>query len=212
MRLLPLVLLSLLAACAIFPPSAPDFSSIGKIYDSSGRYGTASVVGFFTDGFLVLTCYHVVRIESSETPVPLATGLTLVLGGRSILDGTVVWFDQEADTALVFFETDLRPDLLELTAEDPEPYTRGYAAGYPLGMDSLVVGDVLFQTSPDRITHLTGPGASGGPVFDENGKVCGIVYSIRWPLVRSGFGGKAMFGWITRISPLDSVIEHLRTL
>lgn len=210
MRLLSLVLLSLLAACAIFPTSVPDFSSIGKIYNYEGRYGTASVVGFSTDGFLVLTCYHVVRIESSETPVPLATGLTLVLGERSIVDGTVVWFDPEDDTALVFFETDLRPALLELTTEDPEPYTRGYAAGYPMGVGSLVVGDVLFQTSPSRIAHLTGPGASGGPVFDENGKVCGIVYSIRWPLVRGG--GRAMFGWITRISPLDSVIEHLRTL
>ncbi len=211
MRLLPLVLISLLAACAIFPTSVPDFSSIGKIYNSRGHHGTASVVGFFTDGFLVLTCYHVVRIRSSELPVPLATGLILMLGDRSIFDGTVVWFDQKADTALVFFETDLRPALLELTTSDPEPYTRGYAAGYPLGRDSLVVGDVLFQAAPNRISHLTGPGASGGPVFDENGKVCGIVSSSFCPGIRGG-RGNSMFGWITNISLLDSVIDHLRTM
>ncbi len=188
------LLLLLLMSC-----SAPDFSRVGQLYRSDGGYGTAFPVAHAADGFYVLTCWHVVKDDDPNS-------FTLFLGGKSYFDGLLTWEDEDSDTALVGFVTEDRPEVYEI-GPVPVPYSRGYAAGYPLGMSSLIVGDVMFQGGR-IINHLTGPGGSGGPVFDQSGRVCGIVSMIRTPKVRP-WNGHAMMGWITQMSLLGSVSQKL---
>jgi len=202
MRYISLVLLLALFSCAAVPV-VPDFSNVGQLYRSDGGYGSASPVAYGADGFYVLTCWHVIQGLDGE-------GFVLHMNGLSYYGGMVVWTDEDSDTALVGFVTEDRPKLYEFAEELPRPYSRGYAAGYPLGVSALIVGDVLFQAH-NLINHLTGPGGSGGPVFDEHGKIVGIVSRIRTPGVRP-FGGAAMLGWITEMSKLGSAIEKVREL
>ena len=202
MRYIPALFILSVVALVLSIPTHPNFAMVGQLHRIDGGYGSATPVKFSVDGFLVLTCEHVVSGLEADDP------FTLTLNGVEYTDGMVVWSDVAADTALVRFVSTDRPALAVLTTMDPRPYSRGYAAGFPLGVDELVVGDVLFQISPSIISHLTGPGGSGGPVFDEFGRVCGIVSMIRTPQVSPY--GRAYLGWITTISLLDSVIEELR--
>jgi len=205
MRFLSTLLLLTLFSCAAVPV-VPDFDRVGQLYREDGGYGSAAVVAHAADGFYVLTCWHVIQgLEESE-------GFVLHLSnGMSYHEGVVVWTDEDSDTALVGFHSEDRPPVYEFAEELPRPYSRGYVAGFPLGVAEMVVGDVLFQKTPGIVNHLTGPGGSGGPVFDEHGKIVGIVSRIRTPGVRP-FGGAAMLGWITQLSKLGSVIQKISEL
>ena len=193
-----LLILLLLASCSVAPT---NYSNIGQLYSADGAYGTAFPVAYAADGFYVLTCQHVVR--------GLDVGFTFHVDGMSYYDGMVVWVDEEADTALVGFTSPARPDLYVLTAEEPQKYSRGIAAGYPLGVKFLVAGPVMFQGG-GVINHVSGPGGSGGPVFNEQGRVCGIISRYRAPNTR--FTDVVMFGWIVRMSHLGTVIKKIDDL
>lgn len=196
-----ILLTLLLASCSSFPVM-PDFDRVGQLYRTDGGYGTAIPVAYAGDGFYVLTCQHVVR--------GYGEGFVLHLDGMSYYGGVVTWVDKRTDTALVGFTTEDRPKVYEFALQPPRRYSRGYAAGYPLGVSALVVGDVLFQGGL-MINHLTGPGGSGGPVFSEDGLVVGIVAGGKMPNTRPQ-RGIAAFGWITQMSDLSEATKKIAEL
>ena len=204
MKFLALTLLLALASCASVLP-APDYRNVAKLWRADGGYGTAFPVAYAADGFYALTCWHVVNGADED--------MSLDLDGIMYTGGVVIWTDEDADVALVGFKTTDRPWLYQLALVQPEAYTAGTVAGYPLGIEFLHVSPVLFQSSRNIVHGLTGPGGSGGPVFDQSGKVVGIVSRIRTPQVQTGFGaGRTLMGWIVEMRLLDTAREKLAEL
>ncbi len=198
-RLISILFLASLAVFMNLPGPVPDFSTIWRIESSTG-YGTAFPVKHMEDGFLVLTCAHVVHGNSSFR---LRTRTGFYLGGRT------VWTDSSADTALVRFKSEYRPALLRLSSMSPRPLSEGLVAGYPLGSELLHVSKVLFQLAPPRIDGLVAPGSSGSPVFCESGRVVGIIRGGELPR-NIPPGGRVAMSWITYIANLRTVIANQR--
>ncbi len=95
----------------------------------------------------------------------------------------VSWVSQHYDVALL--ETDIMAESAELSCRLPAQDERVMAAGHPRGLEWLhMFGHVAKQTTMDIekmgwgsvmvLDIAIGPGMSGGPLFDDRGKVVGI--------------------------------------
>lgn len=136
------------------------------------RTPEASGTGFaLGDRRTVVTAYHVVRSSPESIRVD-QTGSSAV---------RLVGFDEAADVALLELSRPIS-GALALRPTTPQPGTRVYAIGTPLGyLESTIsegivsgvrrVGDVALIQITAPVSH----GSSGGPVLDEEGRVVGVV-------------------------------------
>lgn len=207
-----LLLTAILAASSCAPPASPPpifqltplhVSTVGRIEAVSGGQGTAFPVAHTEDGFLALTCQHVVDGKHR---------FTLRMPGRKPFSGGAIhWADEAADVALVRFVTPRRPRMLTLARIASRPFSRGWCAGFPMGVKKLHVTPVLFQIAPERIDGLTAPGSSGGPVMNDRGEVVGLLMDVHRPRldICCGHDGRANFSWVCRMASLGTVLEQL---
>lgn len=144
---------------------------------ADGSFGSGFVVG---DGSLIATAHHVVAGAES---VWIKT-----VDGTEIEARRVAW-DRKADAALLQLEQPLEVTPLPLSPDEPEVGDPLFAIGHPLVMGAgprgshagllewsftagmvSVVGEQQIQT-----TVMLHPGNSGGPIFDDQGRVVGIA-------------------------------------
>lgn len=206
-----LLLLSLLVSgCSLFQappqatvpePSAPEVDVMGRAVAnvvSLQRAGHIFCSGVATEG-VVMTAEHCVN-----------DGKTFQVGFRGKLYDAVAainWPDK--DLAVV---TVLGIRLKDTVPLSPEPPVRGQKViwmGYPLGTQlELGVGYVSNPKGKWGYTTIYGqviPGDSGGPVYDETGKLLGIISAT----MAYGTLGALPIGYIVHWDNLKEALEAL---
>eukprot|EP01036_Dinobryon_divergens_P047236 gene47236-63292_t len=138
--------------------------------------GTGFVIG--TEGWL-LTCAHVLA-DSTEA--------TVTVGGKRLI-ADVVKADKKSDLALLKTREPLSADTPTLAFRTARPAAMGedvFTIGYPLsrllGNSARMTRGLLSATTGMRdddqqlqVSAEIQPGNSGGPLFDKDGAVLGII-------------------------------------
>ena len=135
------------------------------------KTGQGSGYVFSGDG-VVITNYHVVRgAKSLKVHVHSKDSLPV---------DTVLGYSIDADVAAIQVPASL-PALEAETAEPVKVGDRVVAIGAPLGLENTVSEGIvsalrnLGGTNIIQTTASISPGSSGGPLFDEYGKVIGLT-------------------------------------
>lgn len=181
----------------IGPRAVDEFKSMGfnvKTVDPNkplDLQGTGFVIS--ADGY-VLTCAHVLADDANAT---------VWLGGTR-LAAEVVEKDKDRDLALLKITTPTKPALQPLNFSGDKRYSLGaevFTIGFPLGN---VLGSSIRYTKGSisatsglkddakqlQVSAEIQPGNSGGPLFNKDGMVIGVVQQTLNPLkVLSDTGG-----------------------
>jgi S1-C subfamily serine protease len=160
-----------LGACST--PSGPTLDSLDQatvLIEHAKGHGTGTIVS----PHAVLTAYHVVQ----ETPLEV----TFFNGPR--LGGRVSWFDAKLDLALVDVEVPAGYPVTKLDCDNLHVGEQLVSVGHPTQSRWVAVGGHLPTTATIGNGQLVplgfpiGLGTSGGPVFDQSGRVVGITLAI----------------------------------
>jgi serine protease Do len=160
-----------LGACST--PSSPTLDSLDQatvLIEHAKGHGTGTIVS----PHAVLTAYHVVQ----ETPLEV----TFFNGPR--LAGRVSWFDAKLDLALVDVEVPAGYPVTRLDCDNLHVGEQLVSVGHPTQSRWVAVGGHLPTTATIGTGQLVplgfpiGLGTSGGPVFDQSGRVVGITLAI----------------------------------
>jgi hypothetical protein len=153
--------------------SKPSVAAL-TLKDKSGKE-CGSGTGFFIDGGLLVTNWHVAGVGAGGTG-KLPDGKTFELV-------SVVAFDQASDVAVL--TTDLPKGTVASLAMIPKPPPEGsdvIVIGNPLGLGHVVSDGIVSATvgpkgeaSLFQITAPISPGSSGSPVLDRQGRVLGVA-------------------------------------
>jgi serine protease Do len=169
--LLGFALAALLPACTT--PSVSNLETLNQatvLIEHAKGHGTGTIVG----PNQVLTAYHVV----ADAPV----AVKFFQGPR--VGGTVQWYDEALDLALVEVEVPQRYRATELACENLRVGQQLLAVGHPMR--------ARWKAARGRLSTVTtvggqgliplgfeiGLGTSGGPVFDDTGRVAGVALAI----------------------------------
>jgi len=150
---------------------------------SQGAVSPVSGSGFIisADGY-ILTNYHVISL-AHENDLPIS----VVLFDGATLEAEVIGFDSERDVAIIKIDaTGLNPALIG-NSEDIRVGQRIYAVGNPFGDFVYTMTDGIISAL-DRVVSVerktinafqfsaaVNSGNSGGPIYNTNGEVIGIV-------------------------------------
>ncbi|WP_402468993.1 MarP family serine protease [Isoptericola aurantiacus] len=171
--------------------------SVAKVWGTAYACGTGVTgSGFAVGPDRVVTNAHVVA--GVERPL-------VELPGRAALEGRVVYFDPEADLAVVAVDgLDAEPlDVAPVLDVGDPAVVQGYPHGGPFtstGAEVLDVGSARIPTSggiggADRDIYVLAaevrPGNSGGPVLSTDGDVVGVIFA------RSASGDDLAYGVTT---------------
>jgi serine protease Do len=168
---LGLSLAALLVACTLQAP--PNFDRLNRatvLIEHLKGHGTGIIVG----PNHVLTAYHVV------TSGPLA----VVFYQGPAVGGRVHWYDQKLDLALVEVEVPERYRATELACDQLRIGQHLVAVGHPMRARWVAADGRLPTVTAVGGLGLVplgfdiGLGSSGGPVFDERGRLAGIALAI----------------------------------
>jgi serine protease Do len=160
-----------LGACGTSPTSPLDsMNQATVLIEHAKGHGTGTIVG----PHAVLTAYHVVQ----EAPLAVTFFNGPAVGGR------VTWVDEKLDLALVDVPVPTNYPKIELACGDLHVGQHLVSVGHPTQSRWVAVGGYLPTTSSIGAGQLVplgfpiGLGTSGGPVFDEAGRVVGITLAI----------------------------------
>ncbi|GAH50532.1 unnamed protein product, partial [marine sediment metagenome] len=165
-------------------PSVVYVEAIADNYNDNYEYGYDwSGSGVIIGSHIVLTARHIIEDANSLT-------ITVVDGNTY---EAVRWeVDPNNDCGLLFFEEDLGPVIKFADSDKIEIGDRVIIIGSPYGKEFLntatngiVSGldrEILFFGEDPMITAdaASWPGNSGGPVFDIQGRVIGILVGGTW--------------------------------
>lgn len=146
------------------------------IDDKRMSYGSGMVIH---PSGLILTCYHVVE-DMGDIRIKLANG-------KSVLSGKIVWKQPEKDIALIEVKANKKLKHVDFASSKNVRIGESvFAIGNPFGFDyTLTTGvvsgknrkistdDQEYGTVLQTDTPLN-PGNSGGPLFNQRGKVIGM--------------------------------------
>lgn len=135
--------------------------------ETEDSHGTGFVV---FEGKYLVTCAHVVR-----------GAVNVEFDDRSIGVERLLLFDEEDDIAIFSLSKSKLKGIPLKSGEMPRIGTKVFVVSNQLGIlndsitDGLLSGYRGNQTKLIQITAQVNPGSSGGPVFDNGGKVIGMV-------------------------------------
>jgi serine protease Do len=154
-------------------------SSVAQIVNgSNGSAGTGAAIAW-TDGGLFVTSAHVIRSPRMTVVTP---------EGRRV-PGELVWQDRRRDVALVRAPGARMPQIRTADPSAMRPGSLVLAIGHPFGLVDAVstgvlqsVGELPLELDFDagRLRWVQadvrlGPGNSGGPLADTDGRVIGVA-------------------------------------
>jgi len=140
---------------------------------------TSTGTGFFIENTKIITNWHVVKNKSWVYVVLKPYGSEIV-SFKSPNVGYVEYKDKERDLALIKIKLDDKVNRSKLTLSDNNTIEKGdsvYTIGHPYGSNwTCSKGSI---TNIKKFTYQTDipidKGNSGGPLFNDNGKVIGVV-------------------------------------
>ena len=165
-----LLLAAALAACSsVSHPERAHLDRATVLVEHAKGHGTGTIVGPHS----VLTAYHVV--QDNPLDVRFFQG--------QIESGSVVWADRELDLALIDVPVPPSYQAARIACEDPTAGQYLVSIGHPINARWVAVGGYLPGTERigKRFVSLGFPiglGTSGGPIFDEQGRVVGVAQAI----------------------------------
>jgi S1-C subfamily serine protease len=168
---LGLALVSLVAACA--SPSVRNSEVLNQttvLIEHAKGHGTGAIIG----PNQVLTAYHVV----ADAPVAVK-----FFDGPSV-GGAIRWYDEGLDLALLDVAVPAHYPMTELACSNLRVGQHLVVVGHPMRERWVAAGGRL-----PTLTNLGGAnlvplgfeiglGTSGGPVFDDTGRVAGVALAI----------------------------------
>ena len=170
-RLSGVILAIVLGACSSPPHSSLDpLHQATVLIEHAKGHGTGTIVG----PHAVLTAYHVVQ----EAPLEVTFFHGPAVGGR------VIWFDERLDLALIDVPVPGGYPMIELDCDNLRAGQHLVSIGHPTQSRWVAVGGYLNTIDSIGEGHLVplgfpiGLGTSGGPVFDERGRVVGVALAI----------------------------------
>lgn len=161
-----------------------------SIIDSTTT-GSGVVIGKDTDGYFILTNYHVISTKTGR----IFDTLKIYLGQDIYLDSTYINGNPDKDIAILKVETSLMLKVCMLTSTTPlvgstcfaigcpydmETYfnsvTIGYISGLNRNVEETSNGEVKNKVTNVYIQHCApiNVGSSGGGLFNLNGELIGI--------------------------------------
>jgi serine protease Do len=167
-------------------------SSVAQIIGEAGPHGPASAAGShglatgaaiaWSDGGLFVTSAHVIRSPRMTVVTP---------DGRRVA-GELVWQERRRDVALVRAPAAAMPPVRTADPSAMRPGSLVLAIGHPFGLVDAVstgvlqsVGELPLQLDFEggRLRWVQadvrlGPGNSGGPLADADGRVIGVAAMI----------------------------------
>jgi S1-C subfamily serine protease len=166
-----LAVAAVVAACAT--PSVPNSDALNQatvLIEHAKGHGTGAIIG----PNQVLTAYHVVAgapvaVEFFEGPK---------------VGGSVRWYDEALDVALVEVEVPQRYKATKLACQELRAGQHLVAVGHPMRNRWVPRDGRLPRTEEVGGSGLVplgfeiGLGTSGAPVFDDTGQVAGIALAI----------------------------------
>lgn len=130
--------------------------------------GSGSVIG---DGSMVLTCCHC----CAENTVQYATG---VFDGKKLIAGEMLYAFPNIDIAVLRFQGPVGIPLKIGDSDSLEIGSEVFTIGFPFGREKgLVAGHVsaFEHDGKIRLDAAVNPGNSGGPLFNAEGLIVGVV-------------------------------------
>ena len=159
----------------------------GETYNIFGQITSTAISGtgfiISEDGY-ILTNYHVVNSENISNPT---LTVTLYNGDQDKYDAKVVGYDSFNDVALVKIEASGLTPVSLGDSDEVEPGQNIAIIGHPLGQLTYSISKGIVSSTDRRINvegvmmdlyqidAAVNGGNSGGPAFNENGQVIGIV-------------------------------------
>lgn len=182
-----LIVIAALAASFVTNPSPASPTSAGATVriEVGGGHGSGVHIG---DGY-ILTAAHVVDAEAT---------VTVKLDTAEVRKGDVLWTNKAYDVALIRVASTRALAASPLSCRALPTGEEIYAIGNPMSMEFVTTwgrisgasGRVFNWHSAMPVTTPIGPGSSGGPIFDMQGRVVGLTVGA--PLAPIGYGSSLM--------------------
>ena len=160
---------------AVISPTAQSF--FGKREVLSNSFGAGMLLQATDQGYLFATARHVIGLgkwgikDKQRAMLSLRSGIWAgaeVIARHSNLDLVLVWMPRRSGHA----------DFLQPIAEAREGQTI-YVIGHPEGLKYTLSTGIIsrMENSTLQISAPVSPGNSGGPVYDQQGNLLGVVSS-----------------------------------
>lgn len=162
---------------------SPDAGSwkLPADYLESASVGAGLLLQANEDGFLMATNRHVVDGESWLNPRARSETILVVSKAGDYGQARVVARHKDLDLALVWMKrgagesTYVQP--IAAFAES-EPGTNVFVIGHPQRLLFSLSTGIIMRTHENKMVQISAPvspGNSGGPVYDDHGKLLGVV-------------------------------------
>lgn len=163
------MLLACLCLFAAAPDVLPSTARVSVSRGEGGAFGSAVCVGWKDGWAYLLTCRHVVEG---------GTGYEAELAGHPAMPAVLVRTSPDCDLALLKIPAKVCPTLARIALVEPAVGETCYQCGYGHCLLRQRSGQPLGKLSEGNwhVGFGVVSGDSGSGVFDESGRLCGIVW------------------------------------
>lgn len=155
----------------IFKTVSPSIVNVVQLDDDNSFCSTASGV-LIADGSKVLTCFHCVDPNFKN-------GILIDKSTNLVQLGDIVFADKDNDVAILDLHTVVGAPSTIVSSSSMEIGNEIFTIGFPYSFKSektLTTGNIAaFENELIKIDTSVNNGNSGGPLFNINGEVIGIV-------------------------------------
>ncbi len=151
----------------------------GRGSEPSDALGSGLLLYAGVDGYLFATAKHVIDAYSKD-----GTGVMLHTVNGAWARGVVVGRHQTADAALVWMRRVMGSGRFCQPVASDEEVAVGdpvFVIGHPVGLTFALSTGIVSRLADPQVLQISAPispGNSGGPVYDDSGRLVGIVTSM----------------------------------